>query len=47
MAAAAAHFRQQGFQPDSLRSNIADFMLDLVIKSGDDQVSQLIHEFAG
>ena len=47
MAAAAAHFRRQGFQPDSLRSNIADFMLDLVIKSGDEQVSQLIQEFAG
>ena len=46
MLAAAGYFRQQGYQPDSLRSNIADFMLDLVIKSADEQVHQLVQEFA-
>ena len=44
---AAPYFKQVGFVPDQLRSNIADYMLDLVIRANDADVAAMVHRFAG
>ena len=44
---AAPYFSELGFAPDELRSNIADYMLDLVIRASDADVAAMVHRFAG
>ena len=44
---AAPYFKEVGFVPDELRSNIADYMLDLVIRASDTDVAGMVHRFAG
>lgn len=44
---AAPYFKEVGFVPDELRSNIADYMLDLVIRANDADVAAMVHRFAG
>ena len=44
---AAPYFKEVGFVADQLRSNIADYMLDLVIRATDADVTALVHQFAG
>lgn len=43
---AEPYFKQVGFVPDELRSNIADYMLDSVIRASDDDVDGMIERFA-
>lgn len=47
MDQAAAYFKELGFVPDELRSNIADYMLDLVIRATDADVANMVQHFAG
>ena len=44
---AAPYFKEVGFVPDELRSNIADYMLDLVIRASDADVAAMVLRFAG
>ena len=44
---AAPYFKEVGFVPDELRSNIADYMLDLVIRATDADVAGMVDRFAG
>lgn len=44
---AAPYFKQAGCVPDELRSNIADYMLDLVIRASDADVDAMVLRFAG
>ena len=44
---AGLYFKEVGFVPDELRSNIADYMLDLVIRANDTDVAAMVHRFAG
>ena len=43
---AELYFKDVGFVPDQLRSNIADYMLDSVIRADDDDVDGMIERFA-
>ena len=44
--AAAAYFKEVGFEPDQLRSNVADYMLDSVIRASDDDVADMVERFS-
>lgn len=44
---AAPYFKELDFVPDELRSNIADYMLDLVIRADDSDVAAMVQRFAG
>ncbi|KAL0042544.1 hypothetical protein WJX79_003095 [Trebouxia sp. C0005] len=44
---AAPYFKDVGFVADELRSNIADYMLDLVIRAADADVAVMVERFAG
>ena len=44
---AGVYFKELGFVPDEVRSNIADYMLDLVIRADETQVAQMVERFAG
>ena len=46
MAEAAGYFSSMGLVPDSLRTNIADFMLDAVIKSSSEDVDAMLAQFS-
>lgn len=43
---AAAYFKEVGFVPDQLRSNVADYMLDSVIRASDDDVADMVDRFS-
>ena len=43
---AAAYFKEVGFVPDQLRSNVADYMLDSVIRANDDDVADMVDRFS-
>lgn len=43
---AAVYFKEVGFVPNELRSNIADYMLDSVIRASDDDVADMVERFA-
>ena len=47
MVEAGPYFKEVGFVPDEMRSNIADYMLDLVIRADDADVAAMVHRFAG
>ncbi|KAL3154966.1 hypothetical protein ABBQ38_011494 [Trebouxia sp. C0009 RCD-2024] len=47
LSQAAPYFKDVGFVPDELRSNIADYMLDLVIRASDADVAAMVLRFAG
>ena len=44
---AGPYFKEVGFVPDEVRSNIADYMLDLVIRADNADVAAMVHRFAG
>ena len=44
---AGPFFKEVGFVPDQLRSNIADYMLDLVIRADHAEVASMVQRFAG
>ena len=44
---AAPYFKEVGLVADELRSNIADYMLDLVIRAADADVATMVERFAG
>ena len=45
--AAGPYFKEVGFVPDDVRSNIADYMLDLVIRASQADVAQMVDRFTG
>lgn len=43
---AAAYFKEVGFVPDQMRSNVADYMLDSVIRADDEGVADMVERFS-
>ena len=43
---AAAYFKEVGFVPDQMRSNVADYMLDSVIRADDEDVADMVERFS-